>query len=117
MKSAPLARSTLLAVALAAGPAFATARPGDAVALAASNERAVEKTAEGRVTAYTVGHEITVRMDDGRDLTVRLDEKSLDLKVPPDLAVGSRVRLVETRRVDGKRSVSVTVLAESPARP
>ena len=105
-----------LCLCVASGAALAT---GGAVGASAASPPAlgsVEKTTEGQVTDFAAGFHVTLRTDDGETVTFRLDEPGLDSKVAPDVAVGIRVRVVENRLPDGKRSVSVTVVPVTGAK-
>ena len=72
----------------------------------------VEKVLEGRVTEHTAGRALSVSTDDGREVTFRLDERDCETRVPPRLDTGTRVRVVESRNVDGRRSLSVSPASE-----
>ncbi|HMM35030.1 MAG TPA: hypothetical protein PKA62_09895 [Thermoanaerobaculia bacterium] len=100
----------LLLLCVASRAALAAGGAAGASAPSPPARSSVEKTAEGQVTELAAGSHVTLRTDDGATLTFRLDEPGLDSKVAPGVAVGSRVRVVESRLPDGKRSVSVTVV-------
>ncbi|MCL4806680.1 MAG: hypothetical protein KJ062_02625 [Thermoanaerobaculia bacterium] len=68
----------------------------------------VEKVLEGRVTEHTAGQALSVATDDGREVTFRLDERDCETRVAGGLDVGTRVRVVEARAVDGRRSLSIS---------
>ena len=100
----------LLCLCVASGAALAAGGAVGASPTSPPARSSVEKTTEGQVTDFAAGSHVTLRTDDGETVTFRLDEPGLDAKVAPDVAVGIRVRVVENRLPDGKRSVSVTVV-------
>lgn len=111
------ALSPLLCLALASVPAVASSGGAGGPATPPPARGNVEKATEGQVVEHAAGFHLTLRTDDGKTLTFRLDEKGLDAKVAPDVAVGVRARVVESRLPDGKRSLSATVVAAPAARP
>ena len=100
----------LLCLCVASGAALAAGGAVGASPTSPPARSSVEKTTEGQVTDFAAGSHVTLRTDDGETVTFRLDEPGLDSKVAPEVAVGVRVRVVESRLPDGKRSVSVTVV-------
>lgn len=115
MRRATLMPSLLLGAALAGGTALAS-EPADlgpaSVSLAGAT---VDRKAEGRVTEYIAGKTLTIRTDDQKSYTVKLDERDTETNVAPGLAVGARARIVESHDADGKRSLSVTIVTEAAA--
>ena len=109
--------SPLLFLALATVPAVASSGGARGLAASPPARASVEKATEGQVVEHAAGLHLTLRTDDGKTVTFRLDEKGLDAKVAPDVAVGVRARVVESRLPDGKRSLSATVVAAPAARP
>lgn len=101
----------LLVAAAPASPAPAPARGAEV------SGGGVEKTFEGRVTEFLAGRSLTVELDDRSVRTIPLDERGVETTLPPGLAAGSRVRVVASRSVDGKRSVSVTLLPSTHRKP
>lgn len=112
--SSPCAISLVAALAIGAGLAAAPA-PGTPAKGPPARQK-VEKVLEGRVTEHTAGRALSVATDDGREVTFRLDERDCETKVAPGLDTGVRVRVVESRAVDGRRSLSVAPAPEPRSR-
>lgn len=117
MRRLPPALAFLICLSVASGAALASGGADRASAISPPARSSVEKTTEGQVTDFAAGSRVTLRTDDGETVTFRLDEPDLDAKVGPDVAVGIRVRVVESRLPDGKRSISVTVVPAPAAHP
>jgi len=106
-----------LCLVLASAPAAASSGAVGGPATSPPARGSVEKTTEGEVVEHAAGFHLTLRTDDGKSVTFRLDEKGLDAKVSADVAVGVRARVVESRLPDGKRSLTATAVAAPAARP
>jgi hypothetical protein len=112
MRSVALRLSILLVAALAVGAGLAAAPgPGPPLPGPPARQR-VEKVLEGRVTEHTAGRVLSVATEDGREVAFRLDEGDCETRVAPGLDIGARVRVVESRAVDGRRSLSVSPAPE-----
>jgi hypothetical protein len=114
MRRFTIASAALAGLALAAGPVFGHGPSPQSPPLEAASRGTVEKTFQGMVTELTSGRSLTISMDGGKSQTFRLDEKDVASNVDPGIAVGSRVRVVDSRDVNGKRTVTVR-LATSTA--
>lgn len=115
MRRVTLPISLLFGAALGAGAALAAVPGAFGPAPGSLVVPTVDKTSEGKVTDYIAGKVITIRTDDQRSLTLRLDERDTETNVAPGLAVGARARIVESHDADGKRSLSVTVVNRATA--
>ena len=100
--------SILLVAALAIGPCLAAAPAHGLPPQGPPARPKVEKVLEGRVTEHTAGRALSVATDDGREVTFRLDERDCETRVASGFDIGARVRVVESRAVDGRRSLTVS---------
>lgn len=105
---------SLVCLALLAGSALAVAPAPEDPPLPAKSRGTVERTFEGKVSEFAAGRFLTITMRGDETRTFHLDEKDVAAIVEPGVAVGSRVRVVDSRTADGKRTVTVRI-AESGA--
>ena len=113
MKRFTIASAALACLALAAGPAFGKGSSPQSPPMDAASGGTVDKTCEGTVTELASGKSLTISMDGGKSQTIRLDEKDVASNVDPGISVGSRVRVVDSRDVNGKRTVTVTLVTST----
>lgn len=107
---------SLVCLALAAGPVLAVVPPPEDPPLPAMSRGTLEKIFEGRVSEFAARRFLTITMEGDETRSFRLDEKDIAAIVDPGVAVGSRVRVIDSRTADGQRSVTVRIV-ESPAPP
>lgn len=75
---------------------------------AAGSEKSNVTTYVGTVASYTAGHTIDVMTGDNDHHRVDLTGKDTTVSIDPSVAVGNRVRLVESKDEQGRRSVTVS---------
>ena len=105
---------SFVCLALSAGPAPAVLPAPANPPLPAKGRGAVEKACEGRVTEFAAGRVLTIALENGKAHSIRLDEKDVEANVDRGVAVGARVRVVEARDADGRRTVKVELAASPP---
>ncbi|MHB8798429.1 MAG: hypothetical protein ACYDBY_08195 [Thermoanaerobaculia bacterium] len=110
MRRVPSTSALLVSLVLVTPPVLASGGAGVRTPASPPARGSLEKTTEGRVTELASGRHLTLRTDDGATVTFRLDEQGLETEVAPEVAVGVRARVVETRLADGALSISVTVV-------
>ena len=105
---------SLVCLALLTGPALAVGPAPQDSPLPAKSRGTLERAFEGKVSEFAAGRFLTIRMAGDETRTFHLDEKDVATVVDPAVTVGSRVRVVDSRTADGKRTVTVRI-AESHA--
>ena len=108
-----VAMMPFLCLTLAAGPVLAADAASEKTPASAKDRGTVEKTFEGKVTAYVPGRSLTIEMEGAKTHTFELGEKGVAASVAPTVEVGSHVRVVDSRDATGKRTVTVTLAAAS----
>ncbi|MBK6403711.1 MAG: hypothetical protein IPN03_19010 [Holophagales bacterium] len=107
---------SLACIALSAGPVLAAFPAPEDPPRPAMSRGTLEKIFEGEVSEFAARRFLTITMEGDETRTFRLDERDVAAIVDPAVAVGSRVRVVESRTADGQRTVTVRI-AGVPAPP
>ena len=107
---------SLACIVLAAGPVLAVVPAPEDPHGPAMSRGTLEKIFEGEVSEFAVRRFLTITMEGDETRTFQLDERDVAAVVDPGVAVGSRVRVVDSRTADGQRTVTIRI-AGQPAPP
>ncbi len=103
--------ATLTAVLLGGGIALAQSNPMEKsdekkVTTASGTEKSSHHTWVGTVKEYEAGKEIKVVVGK-KTHSFSLDSKSMTATVDPSVAVGSKVKVVESKGADGNKTLTI----------